>query len=636
MCGILGVIKAPASLELKVSTVQAMRDTMTDRGPDGAGIFREENVTLGHRRLAIRDATNGQQPWITQCGRYVLVYNGELYNDHEIASELAQAGVVLKTNCDTEVLAEAWALWGSDCISRLRGMFAFGVVDRRTGKVWLVRDRLGIKPLFYSLVGGDLVFASSIAAIRRHPKFQSAPNRRAISHYLQTLRLTFGNETLFQNIYTLLPAEMIEYENQKLSRSPYWQLPSSENNSSIPFDEAAYELEVLLNDAVNSHLKSDVTVGMMLSGGVDSSTLATLTSRQLASSISGVCGGGVGADDRQKAESDFTFARKCADHLGFEYSEAVVTPTDYREAWEELVNDYQSPLSTPSDAIIYRIAQQLKTKCGVALGGEGADEAFCGYEIQHWSGNDFDRIKNADPSTLAGLQGFRQSLCRQYGRDHFGSLAQHYLGANTLIPASAHQALISPTFHRPDTDIAIEDFYQQAFEKQPGTTAAQRYAGVLLTVNLESLLRRLDTTTMAAGLEARVPYADHRLVEYAVRLPHHFKIDVCPQEATPDLSSMELSSRGSLRSKRILRKVASELMPAQLANRPKQSFPTPLTAWLGEDWKSWVSSKFKTSPFAREFFNADALDELSNAPSTLALWKWPVTNLILWGDKCFT
>ena len=313
-----------------------------------------------------------------------------------------------------------------------------------------------------------------------------------------------------------------------------------------------------------------------------------------------------------------------------------MTPGDYREAWEGLVDKFESPLSTPSDAIIYRIAQRLKTKCGVALGGEGADEAFCGYEIQHWSGNDFDRIKNADSSTLNQLQEFRQSLCRQYGRDHFGSLAQHYLAANTLIPASSHQALISPTFHRPETGVAIEAFYQQAFEKQPGATAAEKYAGVLMNVNLESLLRRLDSTTMAAGLEARVPYADHRLVEHAARLPHHFKIDVSPHELKPNLSSMELSSRGSLRSKRILRKVASKLMPAQLANRPKQSFPTPLTSWIGEDWNSWVSSKFKTSPFARQFFNEEALEELSNAPSSHALWKWPVLNVILWGDKCFT
>lgn len=635
MCGILGILSRPDRDLVDIDVVKAMRDTMTDRGPDGCGFFRDRNITLAHRRLAIRDVANGQQPWVSQNRRYVIVYNGEIYNDHEIAKRLTDHGVSLRSKCDTEVLAEAWSLWGKDCVGMLRGMFAFGVVDLLTRKTWLVRDRFGVKPLFYSQVGNDFVFASSIAAIRKHPQFSSAPNAAAISHYMQTLRITLGKQTVFQNVYTLLPDEIIEIADGRLEHQRYWNLADHQNNDRLDFQSAASEVREILNEAVRLRLKSDVSVGMMMSGGVDSNILATTIKDQSSSAMIGVCGGGTAPNLPPTPDGDFEYAQECASTLGLDYDEVRISARQYLESWQYLVKHLEAPLATPTDPIIYQIAKRLRNFCGVALGGEGADEAFCGYEVQHWSGNDYERAKNPRSLNEIQTQQFRNSLTKQYGSDSFGSIGDHYLKANTLIPQAAQNALFADHFLTDETYVQVADHYQSAFDAYPEQSHAQQYANVLLSVNLESLLRRLDTSTMAAGLEARVPYTDHLLMEKALSLPHDFKIDVCPSESQPWLSSLELSQRGSLRSKRLLRKIANGILPERLANRPKKSFPTPLAAWLNDDFKTWVTNKFQNSSFAQQVFKPAALKELANGPPEISLWKWPVVNTILWGESCF-
>lgn len=631
MCGLVGVVSPNGKAALEEQHLVAMRDTMIARGPDGAGVFVESNIALGHRRLAIRDLEHGQQPMVSQNERFVVVYNGEIYNDDEIAKELSQHNVRLKTRCDTEVLVEAWSLWGPGCLSRLRGMFSFGVVDRFTGKAWIVRDRLGIKPLFYAMVGDHFVFASSIAAIRRHPKFSSQPNFAAINHYLMTLRLTLGSQTVFQGVSTVQPGEMIELEDGKLNTSRYWRLPYEEV-SGVCFESSVDVLGATLDEAVQLRLKSDVEVGMMMSGGVDSNTLANLVRQQVNRPVVGICGGGQPPEEEQPG-SDYQFARDCADILGFDYSETRVKPESYLETWQYLVSSHETPLATPTDAIIFHIAQRLKESVGVALGGEGADEAFCGYAIPHWSGNDY--VSSQRLCSTSKSEQIRQSLIGQYGRDQFASISDHYLLSNGLIPWSAQRALFKPDYLPRGGEQFIHSHYQRLFDEQGDVSTPQKYARVLLRVNLESLLSRLDTSTMAASLESRVPYADHVLVEQAFRMPHHFKIDVCPSEEKPWLGSWELAKRGSLRTKRVLRAFASKMMPKRLALRPKMSFPTPLQSWLNQDWTSWIDNKLQTSPFAKEVFQGSALSEINRIPPNMSLWKWPILNTIIWGDHCF-
>ncbi len=635
MCGILGIISKPESVtRLTDEDVIAMRDTMAARGPDGAGLFRNGPVTLAHRRLAIRDIAHGKQPMISQNGRFAVVFNGEIYNDDEIRIELEHRGIELKTACDTEVLVEAWAAWGLDCIEKLRGMFAFGMIDLFTEELWLVRDRCGVKPLYYADVGGDFVFASSIAAIKRHPRFAAQPNFNAIGHYLKTLRTTLDYQTVFKGIHALRPAELIHVFGRGRTHRIYWSLPEAADDS-IPFDEAVWEIEQTLDQAVRMRLKSDVEVGMMMSGGVDSNTLATMVRQQLSHSVTGCCGGGVDPAISENG-GDFDFASQCARELGFNYCRIGLDDREYLETWQDLIGTYETPVSTPTDAIIFHVARQLKQSVGVAIGGEGADEVFCGYAIPHWCGNDLERANSIMHRKDPFAKQASASLIRQYGRDRFSSASDHYLSTWGLISSSSQQALFAPKYlPLASADGSDDRYYDQLFESCSPMSMSEKYARVLFKVNLESLLNRLDGASMAAGLEARVPFADHRLVEQAFRLPHHFKIDICPTESQPWLSSQELAERGSIRSKRILRAVASRMMPKQLAFRPKMSFPTPLPHWLDQTWRPWIADKLSNSAFAKEVFQRSALEELARLPSSLALWNWPILNTILWGDRCF-
>ncbi|MFK7765594.1 MAG: asparagine synthase (glutamine-hydrolyzing) [Mariniblastus sp.] len=633
MCGILGVINRDGGdLRTGSRDIVSMRDTMEARGPDNAGLAIARNFALAHRRLAIRDLDADPQPSFSQDGRFAIVFNGEIYNDAEIRKQLEQRGTVFHTSCDTEVLVEAWSAWGEACIEKLRGMFAFGVVNRETAECWIVRDRTGVKPLFYAEVENELIFASSIAAIRKHPRVSNEPNFSAIRHYLQTLRLTVGRETVFKKIYSVRPAEIIRIQQSRsLHHRIYWELPTSADEN-ISFEDATDRLQSVIEESVKLRLKSDVPVGMMMSGGVDSNTLASLAQKNHGQRFVGVCGGGVDSEVAEQG-GDFTFAHDCAMEMGISYSETRVQDDKYLDTWKQLISHYETPLSTPTDAIIFHVARELKQSVGVAIGGEGADEAFCGYTIPHWSGKDLERSFAPAAAGNHNLDA-RASLLRQYGRDKFASASDHYLTANGLIPKPAQQQLFQSE-HFSVEDNATEQYYEQLFDQKGDLSMTEKYARVLFQVNLESLLGRLDSATMAHGLEARVPFTDHVLVEHAFRTPLNFRIDVSPEEKKPWLSSLELAQRGSIRSKRILRAIASRLMPERLAMRPKMSFPTPLPTWLHNNWKSWITEKFNSSSFAKEVFQPDALKQLDNLPPHLALWKWPVLNTILWGDNCF-
>ena len=634
MCGILGIVAEPGrAVGMTRNDLTVMRDTMRSRGPDAAGLFERRNIAFGHRRLSIRDLRGGAQPWISDDGQCVLVYNGEIYNDGLLRRELMSLGHRFRSYADTEVVMEAYREWGTDCPRHLRGMFAFGVYDFRDESLLLVRDRFGIKPLFLTDTNGRLMFASSPAALLKHPDVRRNPNWPVISHYLSTFRLTLGRETLFAGIRQLLPGEMLTLHNGERRIRRYWDYPTADEND-VDFDDAVGTLRGLLERAVRERLVSDVPVGMFLSGGVDSNTIACLIGGTLPGRPTARCGGG---DD----SPDFEPARKCAELAGFDFDEVRVGPQEYLRCWQEMLAANEAPLSTPTDVILYRLAAEMKKSVGVVLGGEGADELLCGYAVSSWAGHDFDRARQLADGLWPGGSGqarqFRQSLVAQYGRDRFDSPVDHYFALNSLIPTAAKPLLFQPDlWQQAEEDRLMRDYYGALLNDRSADTTTGRYRRLLHCVNLEGLLSRLDSATMLAGLEARVPYTDHRLVEAMWSLPRRFRIDVAPEEPKPYLASAALDRRGTLRSKRVLRCVAERLMPSGLAHRPKASFPTPVAAWLTGPWKVWVRETLRTSPFGRSVFQPAALDELSNNLPQAGMWLWPLVNLLAWGDRQFT
>jgi len=642
VCGILGVIaKQGQSLNLTDSDLVAMRDTMLARGPDEAGLVRIQNRTaLAHRRLSIRDIAEGQQPWISSDNRYTLVYNGELYNTDELEQKTSSHfSEPLRTHCDTELLMRAFQVWGADTPEQLRGMFACGFYDSKLNRLTLLRDRFGIKPLYYAWVGNEFVFASSPAAILKHPRFVPEPYWPAITHYLQTLRTTFDDKTLIKGIHQLPAGCHLQLDETGMQISRYWDYPCSSNTTS--YAETLELFEQGFAEAVKTRMVSDVPVGMMLSGGVDSSLLGTYVKKHLGNNFVAECGVG----NNGYTTDDETFATIAAEHLGCQFQTVRLNEHEYRESWGKLIQENAMPLATPSDVIIYHLAQSLKQQVGVVLGGEGADELLCGYSTLHGAGRDYDLLQQIaqHPESIfpALRKRFADSFTRTYWTDSFSSLAEHYFSLASLIPSQGISMLLKS--QRYDEE-EILFCYQKMLSQHAGCQEDQSKTSIGLAgmthllhrVNLETLLARLDRSTMAASLEARVPFTDHHLIEKIWPTPLEHRIRVNPQCPDPYQSATELDQRGELQTKRILRDIASRTLPAKLALRKKESFPTPVSSWLQGPWKQWSEKRLLQSSFLHEHFHNKPLQELAHNPQAAGMWTWPLLNLAIWSDQIFS
>ena len=631
MCGILGLINTDGT-EFSATDrtiLDRLLGTLSNRGPDGSGVCIRRNVGFAHHRLAVRDVDGGKQPWLSPDGTCVMVYNGELYNDAELRRELSKE-FKFRTNCDTETLMASYLKWGRHCVNRLRGMFALGVFDFRDNSLWLVRDRFGIKPLHFALVDNQLIFASSIGTIVEHPKFQKQPNWDVISHYLSTTRTTLGNETLFQGLLQLQPSEELTWDRRGLETNRYWEYPAQ--RTEVSYEESVEILSQSLTESIGARLQSDVPVGLFLSGGVDSCTIAALLRQMDSTSRYAVC---ATTPDIERTEGgELNHASMCAESVGVDLEPAFVDADRYLRSWQSLIQDFRTPLSTPSDVLIYEMSRLAKQNVGVVLGGEGADELLCGYEIAHWSGHDYDAMQSA----TGQVPGLSESLMKQYGRTDFLNESDHYFALNSLVPTAKKSAVLNPDVVEViNDDLAMRDFYQSLFDRYSYLPTAEQNLLVLHRINLESLLYRLDAATMHAGLEARVPFTDHKLVEAIMPLPFHHKIKAAcnPPNDFRRYASAELASQGWLRSKRILRTLAGRHLPARLAMRRKASFPTSVQTWFSTDWQVIVSRYLSRSPFAELILASSFLFELMQAPGKAGMWLWPIMNLAMWGDTEF-
>ena len=635
--GIVGSDRKRVALSERA--LDRMLSTLNERGPDGRGKFVSENVCFGHTRLAVRDIEHGKQPWFSPDRTCALVYNGEIYNEHELRSELSDFHT-FRTACDTEVIMAAYQRWGTNAVHRFRGMFAIAVYDFNRKRLWLVRDRLGVKPLFFSKIANQLVFASSIRTILSHPSFSKQPDWQVASHFLTTTRLSMGRRTIYNGIQQLQPAEQLIFEDGRTSISRYWEYPTERTTQS--FEDAVDSLHGELNESVKLRLKSDIPVGMFLSGGVDSSTLAAIVNNSTTESMHATCAGTSSDENpqiKQETCAEAHFANRCAEHFQFQLNTVHVGANGYRNRWQDLVGEHRLPLSTPSDVLIHEIARAARRNVGVVLGGEGADELFCGYEIPHWAGHDYDHVMSIRrskhgprPSRL-----FLASMQRQYGRSEFVNESDHYFALNSLIPSHVKPKILNPNLlegNHPDQQ--MYDYYQSIYDTLPDRSTAERHSMLLQKVNLEALLFRLDQATMHSGLEARVPYTDHVLVEKMSRLPLDFRINQIDTKLSRRHTAAELSALGKLKSKRILRQLASRLLPSDLANRKKASFPTQLHDWFSNDWKRWVAGFLSESRFANYVFQPSFIQEIVAAPAAAGMWLWPILNLAIWGDREFS
>jgi len=609
MCGILGIISTRGPVGLNDAEVARMRDTMSHRGPDGAGLWRSTDgaVVLAHRRLAVVDLSpKAAQPMTTADGRYVISYNGELYNDGELRAELLARANRFLTRSDTEtvlaVIAESWA----DGPARLRGMYALAVYDTLTHRLLLARDPLGIKPLYWWTDSGDspsFVFASEPRAILGHPDVAARPDWVTISSYLTTIRTTLGDRTLFAGIRTVRPGEVLELDLR--ARAPV--TPRVVRRwASVPVGSriSAARVGDTVGQSVAAHLRADVPVCALLSGGLDSTIITRSASLYGLGSSGSVRTYSAGHDDGS-TDSDLPCARRAAIELGTLHSEAFITRELFLGRWAEMVTRLGMPLSTPNEIASNLVARRLRAdRQVVALSGEGADELFGGYDLILNAAAAFEAVaRNADSEELA--------LRR----------ANLHIEANAWVPPTSKREVLAPAIWRAcQQDAAMRaelasEFAQLAADAGPQATGLDVHLRYLRRVNLAGLLQRLDTSTMLEGVEGRTPFADQRVAECAESMPASAKF-------TPARDGRPAATKVPLRA------AFAHDMPAWVLTRPKASFPLPFAGWL-----DGMGEFLRKSEFAATAFSCGSIEAVAQQPAALWRLAWPMINLAMWGDR---
>ncbi len=653
MCGILGIattIHQRPSVDHAV--VARMRDRLTRRGPDDAGLVDRRNVVLAHRRLAVIDPSPaGRQPMVSPDGRLALVYNGELYNDADLRRDLRACGVILRSGSDAETLLMALAHWGEGAIPRLRGMYAFALHDAREHTVLLARDPLGIKPLYWWLgePGGaaasgrrELVFASEIPAILEHPGVRARPDLAAVSAYLTTIRTTLGERTLYEGVRIVEPGRVLRFElaGREITRTDPTPEPSHARDEDGAGSPDVDEVRVSVEESVRQHLRSDVPICCLLSGGLDSSIIATIARRELGE-LHTYCSGAVGEVEESSSgtdTSDFGFARRMADRLGTRHVEAPVTRTMFAERWAAMVEALGVPLSTPNEVAINEVARAMRADGRVVtLSGEGADELFAGYEAPMLEAMRFEAARCEPRAPAPG--GASPDRTRSAGSlalldapaaadapapDH-GGRGRFQLESNAWIPPHLKARTLQPDLWRAlEGDAELVEFYGRRFEMLAGTgrraEPLQAHLRFHRSINLTGLLQRLDTATMLEGVEGRTPLADARVAAVADALPMARKFTVASAVATP--------GQGPCLTKIALREAFAAELPPEVLSRPKASFPLPFQAWVADSVPA-----LRESAFLRTVFTPRAIEMVASRPTELWNLAWPMVNLALWGRR---
>ena len=568
MCGLAGIVSSH-HVCVDESILLAMRDAQFHRGPDEAGLYLGEGVGLAHRRLSIIDLSHGQQPMVDEAAGLALIYNGELYNFKSLRAELEALGTVFASHSDTEVLLRAWQHWGEACLSRLVGMFAFAVWDMRTQRVFLARDQVGIKPLYYGFTtSGDLVFASELKGLLAHPEVERKIDPQALEDYL-ALGYVPDPKSIYRGIFKLPPGHWLSWhagEPVPVTRQ-YWDVPFK-LDTQMSEDEASAKLRTLLDDAVASQMVADVPLGAFLSGGVDSSAVVASMSR-IAPEPVNTCS--IGFDHSGFDET--AYARQVGKHLHTRHFEERVSSQDY-DLLDMLAGIYDEPFADSSALPTWRVCQLARKHVTVALSGDGGDENFAGYRryrLHAWESGLRARVTLALRKPLFGFLG------KIYPKADW---APRPLRAKTTLQALAcddveayfHSVSITSTAMR-------QQLYSASFKRElQGYSALSVFRAhtqhaptdqpLLLAQYLDlktwlpgDILTKVDRASMAHSLEVRVPLLDHRLVAWASSLPPALKL------------------KGST-GKYIFKKALEPDLPHDVLYRTKMGFSVPLAAWL--------------------------------------------------------
>ncbi|MEM1047826.1 MAG: asparagine synthase (glutamine-hydrolyzing) [Pseudomonadota bacterium] len=592
MCGITGFVTfRPGDAARLEAQARAMSDAIAYRGPDSDGVWVDEEAgfATGHRRLAIVDLSEaGAQPMISADERYVLCYNGEVYNAEDLRAELSGYGINYRGHSDTEVILEAWARWGPrQTVEKLIGMFTLCVWDRRDKRMWLVRDRLGIKPLYWGRFGDLLLFGSELKALRAHPDWPVEVDYDAIAAYLRLAYIP-APRSIYRGIQKLLPGTILEIAPGEAPRiETYWSLDEvvrtgTADRFSGSDEEAEEALEALLGDAVKRRMIADVPLGAFLSGGIDSSCVAALMqageSRPVRTFSIGFAEDGY---------DEAPHARAVAEHLGTDHTELYVDPVTAQDVIPRLPFIYDEPFADVSQIPTFLVSEMTRRDVTVALSGDGGDELFGGYNrylqgarLDKWLTRLPEPVRAAVRCALTSVSPARwdqvfAALPARMRPQNPGNKMHKLAGA---LKADADQAYLQFLTQWPAPETLLHKGKEPAFLTDdpgvktlvPDTIERMQFIDAK-TYMVDDILTKVDRASMSVALEARVPILDHRVVEFAWRLPAAMKIR---------------DGKG----KWLLRRVLSRHVPDRLIDRPKMGFGVPIEHWLRGPLRDWAEN----------------------------------------------
>lgn len=573
MCGIAGILKFEAGARVDEQRLERMRDSMVHRGPDDAGLMVRGRIGLAHRRLSIIDLAGGHQPMSDPQGQLWICYNGELYNFQSLRETLKARGCQFATKSDTEVVLRAYEVYGPACVDHLRGMFAFAIWDEKKQQLFLARDRLGIKPLYLAERDDELLFASEIkgllAGLPGSPEF----NRHVLPEYLAA-RFVAGEQTFFKGVRKLLPGHWLLWTPEAGCRTErYWQPPVAQEDTGIPYEEHVYTVRTGLEDAVESHLVSDVPLGLFLSGGLDSTVLASIMAPRMDGPLHTFS---VGFSESEANE--FEYARLAAGNVGAMHREILLSPQQFFSELARLIWHEDEPIAFASSVPLNAVSHLAREHVKVVLTGEGADELFLGYDYRYrvtdWNlrfGKLYGQtLPRGARSALAGaIPGLPWRL-RRYAERSFlamdGSPRDAFFENFSVFRQSARQQLLKNPQHAAGSDV-----YRRGLEfyGQGGSDDLADMSRADLQTYLVELLMKQDQMSMAASLESRVPFLDHPLVEAVSRIPGKVRL------------------HGG-KTKALMRDAVRDLVPEPIMNRGKMGFPVPIGRWLAGPFSGLV------------------------------------------------
>lgn len=607
MCGIAGFM---GQVENRADVIRNMTEVITHRGPDSDGFFTDDNISMGFRRLSIIDLGAGHQPIYNEDKSLVLTFNGEIYNYKDLRKELIAKGHKFYTDTDSEVLVHGFEEWKEDMLPKLRGMFGFAIYNTKDNSLFIARDFFGIKPMHYTQIGNDFVYASEIKSILEYPKFEKKFNRKALDSYL-SFQYAVPPETFFEGVYCLMPGNYLWYKNGEVETTRYFEARFNPDEE-MTEEEAVDRIEKVFENSVNAHKIADVEVGCFLSSGVDSSYVSTYFADQKTFTV--------GFDFGEKY-NEISWAKNLSEKIGVEHHTHLISSEEFWDAVPTVQYHMDQPLADPSCIALYFVSRLASHYVKVVLSGEGADELFGGYTCY----NDPRVFKIYQTIVPHCIRKAIRAICRKLpdikGRDYLiracDKLEERYIGNAFMYDYKQKQELLKdPSIATRPQDLTRKYYYR--CRKYDDVTKMQ-----YLDINMwmvGDILLKADRMSMANSLELRVPFLDKEVFKVASSLPTKLR---CNKHNT----------------KYAMRKAAVRHMPEATAEKEKLGFPVPTRVWLrDEKYYNVVKTKFKGKT-AEKFFNTDVLvswlDSHFSGKEDNSRRVWTIYVFLVWYDIYF-